>query len=316
MRTGFIFSLPRAGSTYTQRVLSASPRVATTPETWLFPALFGIRHGDSPLADFGYDHVRIGLNDVTALLDNGNEAWRHSIRAAAETLFSRFAAPNQLFLEKTPRNAIFCREILSTFPDSPALFVWRNPLSVIASINRTWGAGKWKTYFYHYDLYSGLRSMIETARDNSENPNIMCVRYEDLVKSPQTIWPTVFEHFGLEYDPAYVAAPPKMLSRMGDQIGQTKYTRTESRSTDLWKTAFGSRHRRRWVNSYLDWIGTEDLAFMGYQKDALIEDIARTGDSHWSDIIMIGAAPLYHCFEPYILRGKFGRLGLNKFARR
>ncbi|NVK57186.1 MAG: sulfotransferase [Alteromonadaceae bacterium] len=316
MRTGFIFSLPRAGSTYAQRVLSASPGIVTTPETWLFPALYGIRSGDAPLADFAYDHVRIGLEDVTALLDDGEQAWRDAIRAAAETLFSRFVTPDQLFLEKTPRNSGFSREIIATFPDAPVLFLWRNPLSVIASINRTWGKGRWKAYFYYYDIFAGLRAMIDTARKMQANPNVLCVRYEDLVAQPQETWPRVFAHFGVHYDPAFVAAPPKMLSRMGDQTGQTKYSGTEARSADLWKTGFGGRLRRHWVKRYLESIGEDDLAFMGYDRDALMQGIVRDGDHHWSDAAFIGLAPLYHLIEPRILKGKRGRSGRRAFARR
>ncbi|MEJ2003138.1 MAG: sulfotransferase [Maritimibacter sp.] len=316
MRTGFIFSLPRAGSTYAQRVLSAAPDVITTPETWLFPALMGIRGHDAPLAEFAYDHVRIGLDDILSPLDDGEAAWRASIRAFADTLFAQFAGPDQLFLEKTPRNAVFCGEIIETFPDAPVLFLWRNPLSVVASINRTWGGGRWKAYFYHYDLYAGLETMIRTARAMADRPNVMAVRYEDLVARPDETWPSVFAHFGASYDPAYVAAPPKMVSRMGDQTGQAKYSGTEAGSSELWTTGFGGTWRRRWVARYLDRIGEENLAFMGYDHNALFDGLDARGDRHWSDALFIGAAPTYHWLEPFALKSKTGRNGISRYARR
>lgn len=316
MRTGFIFSLPRAGSTYTQRVLATSPSIATTPETWLFPALYGIRMGDQPLADFGYDHVRKGLGDILDRLDDGEQAWRSLVRTATNDLFSKFSEPDQLFLEKTPRNAFFCKEIIETFPESPVVFLWRNPLSVVASINRTWGRDKWKAYFYHYDLFVGLKSMIDAARHFSENSRVMIVRYEDLVARPEENWPKLFEHFGASYDPQYIVNPRKLISRMGDRTGQSKYTGTESGSLELWRTGFGGYWRKKWVNEYLEWVGTEDLSFMGYNKDELISGLERKGDHHWTDALYVGASPIYHKIEPYAFKSKSGRFGRRKFARR
>ena len=268
------------------------------------------------MADFGYDHIRIGLGDVLSGLTDGERAWRETVRAAAETLFGKFAEPGQLFLEKTPRNALFCREIIDTFEDAPVMFLWRNPLSVIASINRTWGEGRWKAYFYHYDLFAGLMAMIEAARDLESQPNIILVKYEDLVTRPNETWPTVFAHFGANYDEKYVASPPRLYSRMGDQTGQNKYDSTATQSIDLWKTAFGGTLRQSWAKNYLSQIGQDNLTFMGYNMAELLEGIDRNGDWHWSDPLYQGFAPLYHLVEPYALKSKGRRSGKYRFARR
>ncbi|MCR8725874.1 sulfotransferase family protein [Frigidibacter sp. ROC022] len=316
MPIGFIFSLPRSGSTYAQRVLSAAPEIATTPETWLLPALFGIRSGDAPLADFAYDHVRAGLDDVLARLDDGEHAWREALRAAAEKLFSNFVGPGQTFLEKTPRNALFSREIVTTFPDAPVLFLWRNPLSIVASMNRTWGRGRWKAHFYHYDLYLGLPALIATARQFAGHSNVMAVRYEDLVARPEETWPAVFAHFGASYDPAYFQKPPKILSRMGDQTGQARYAGTATQPTGLWKTGFGGELRRRWAARYLAQLGDKNLGFMGYDRGTLLDGLSRDGERHWSDAWFLGTSRLYHLIEPYALSTKAGRTGRHRFARR
>ena len=316
MKIGFLFSLPRAGSTYSQRVLSSSPDVITTPETWLFPALYGIRKGDAPIAEFAYDHVRAGLTDVVNLMDDGEAVWRDAIRHFAESFFSPFVDEGQLFLEKTPRNAAFSADLIESFPNAPVLFLWRNPLSVVASINRTWGGGKRKAYFYDYDLRVGLKAMIDSARKYASLPNVKCVRYEDLVSSPDAIWPEIFDHFGATYKADFVNKPRKMLSTMGDQTGQVKYSGTSSDSVLSWQKAFGSGPRRKWAHAYLEYIGEEDLAFMGYDKNELLAGLSHKGDRHWSDAFLISGTPLYHRLEPYALKTKSGRNGNTKFARR
>lgn len=304
-RLGFIFSLPRAGSTYVQRVLSSADAINTIPEPWLMPALFGILNGQAPVAEFAYDHVRIGLNDTLDRLPNGQEIWHKSIAAMTRSLYGEFAADGEMFIDKTPRNAVFCEEIMQVFEDARFLFLWRNPLSVVSSINRTWGAGHWKAYFYEYDLYKGLQSMVQGYQAHYDDPRVAAFRYEDLVTDPETYWPQVFSHFGLEYNEAGVKAPPKMISTMGDQSGQQAYSQTSVSSIDLWKRGFGNGLRRRWVYRYLDSIGDEALETMGYDRQELENGITgANGDWKLSDYFYLPLSPAYHVLEPYVLRSK------------
>lgn len=312
-RIGFILSLPRSGSTYVQRVLSGSPDVATVPEPWLLPALFGIRSGDSPLAEFGYDHMRAGLSDLLGRSAIGNVLWDRALAGMAREVYGFFTETGQIFIDKTPRNAAFAPDIMRAFPQAPILIVWRNPLAIVASINRTWGRGRWKACFYHYDLYLGLQTLLRTARAHAADPRVRCVRYEDLITRPEAHWPAIFSHFGALHTPASVAAPPPLPGVMGDARQPISISQTAGRD---WETAFGNPLRRGWARRYLDRIGPDDLTFMGYDRNALMDALRRDGDSHWTDIARIGLAPLYHWLEPYALRTRRGRTGETRFARR
>lgn len=317
MKLGFIFSLPRAGSTYTQRVLSAATGVRTTSEPWLMPALLGIRYGTAPHADFAYDHVRKGLDGMLKSLPDPEGAWRHAVRAMAEDIYGNFAGPDELFIDKTPRNAVFAKEIIQTFPEARCLFLWRNPLSVANSINETWGGGHWKTYFYEYDLYAGLESLVATWQAAKANPNIKAIRYEDLVRSPDTHWPEVFAHFGLEYRAEYVARPPKIAVAMGDQSGQAKYSETSSASVDSWEKGFDTELRKRWARKYLRHIGAERLAVMGYELDELLARLeAAPSRFRASDLPRILLSPAYHRLDTYILRDNWLGRHSRRFSRR
>ena len=317
MRLGFIFSLPRAGSTYVQRVLSASDQVRTVPEPWLLPALLGIREGEAPLADFAYDHVRIGLNELLSLCDDGEEAWRDAVAAMATSLYGNFSKMEDcIFIDKTPRNAAFCSSIMKSFPDAKFLFLWRNPLAVVSSINATWGRGKWKAYLYHYDLIKGLKEMVQAARLSADNPQCMFIKYEDLVSDPEHWWPRVFAHFDVKYAPEAVRHPPRLEGRFGDPTGQTKYNTTTKDSRDSWTKGFGGVARRYWAIRYLRNIGDARLAVMGYSSAEIIGTLSRRGHWRLSDLLYIPLTPLYHWIEPYSLRSKSGRFGRKRFARR
>jgi hypothetical protein len=314
MRLGFIFSLPRAGSTYVQRVLSGAPGIVTTPEPWLMPALFGIRSGRAPIADFAYDHVRIGLADTLERLPEGEIAWDRAIAAMTESLYRAFCRDEgDLFLDKTPRNAVFAGEILQAFPEARILFLWRNPLAVTHSINQTWGGGRWKAYFYEYDLRVGMPAMVDAAQRFGAEERVMTIRYEDLVSAPDTHWPRVFAHFGVPHTPEAVTAPPKLISAMGDRTGQKKYAGTSAASVASWKAGFGNRLRRGWAQRYLGEFAA-DLRAMGYDPDAIAADL-QPGPGHPSDIAYLGLARLYHLIELHALQGKL-RDPAPRFARR
>lgn len=308
MKLGFIFSLPRSGSTYAQRVLSGSDQVATTPEPWLLPPLMSIRHGDQPYAQWGYDHARVGLEDMLSKLDDREAVWRGAMRAATESVFSSFTQPGQIYIDKTPRNAEFAHEIMATFPDARFLFLWRNPLSVVKSINQTWGSGHWKAYFYEYDLRLGLQSLVETYRQNQSDERVLAVRYEDLVADPQTHWPRIFDHFGVDYDPSYAQNPPKLVGKMGDISGQEKFASTSDTSIDDWPSSFGSSLRKRWARSYLEDLGDVRLSIMGYDKRDLLERLQSAPSKfNWTDFLYLPLAPVYHRISPYVWRQTWKR---------
>jgi len=301
MNLGFIFSLPRAGSTYTLRVLSAGKGIRTSSEPWLMPALLGIRSGRQPFAEFHYDHVRIGLDALLTETGAGEEAWREGVRAMATTLYSHLAGPDDTFIDKTPRNSLFTREIIETFPDAPCLFLWRNPLSVIHSMNETWGKGRWKAYFYEIDLLDGLKHMVDTYALVRDRPNVLAVRYEDLVADPDAAWPKIFAHFGSEFDPAYAKNPPRLNVRMGDQSGQKKYAQTSAASVASWLEGIDTPIRKGWVRRYLHELGAERLATMGYELDELLAQLSEA-KQHFraSDIPLIWLSRAYHKCSPFV----------------
>lgn len=317
MKTGFIFSLPRAGSTYVQRVLSAAEGVRTTSEPWLLPPLLGIRHGEQPYADFAYDHVRRGIEGMLQDLPDADAAWRRSVRVMVESLYREFCSSGEIFIDKTPRNAVFSSEIMRTFDEAPVLFLWRNPLAVAHSINETWGDGRWKTYFYEYDLYAGQEALIAAYSEFRDEPRVMAVRYEDLVSEPKKHWPSIFSHFGLEYRYEYVAEPPKLLLAMGDQRGQEKYSGTSTGSVHSWTEGFDTSIRRIWARRYLKYMGAERLALMGYSLNALLNQLGSAPSRfRISDVSRVLFSSLYHRVDPFIWRENWRGLRAKRYTRR
>ena len=162
----FLLSLPRSGSTLLQRMLATHPAIATGPEpTFLLPLLH-IDATDGVAAIYDQRYTSQAVEDFMASTPRGSQTFDEMVRAAATTVYVR-ASPRgtRYFLDKTPKYHIIVEDILRIFPDSPAIVLWRNPLSVIASLMSTWGGGdgRWILHHFRLDLYRGLPALIDAT---------------------------------------------------------------------------------------------------------------------------------------------------------
>jgi hypothetical protein len=61
----------------------------------------------------------------------------------------------------------------------------------------------------------------------------------------------------------------RLQGNMGDPTGVHRYQELSTEPIEKWKQTLGTTWRKRWCRSYLDWIGADRLATMGYDLDAL-----------------------------------------------
>ncbi len=268
-RPAFLLSLPRSGSTLTQRLLAAHPEVATVSEPWaLLPLLYAFRERGL-YAEYAQVDYRRALDDLCRELPGGRDDWHAAVRDFAGSIYARLAGGAPVFLDKTPRYALVARELLAAFPEAPVVCLWRNPLAVVASIAETWDAGRWNLHYFRVDLYDGLARLVDAARDAPGR--VHALRYEDLVREPEKHLRALFAHLGVSPDASVLEAFGDVALRgtMGDPVGARVYDRVSDAPLDKWKHTLASPLRKAWCRRYLRWIGRERLAFMGYDPERL-----------------------------------------------
>jgi len=164
----FIFSLPRSGSTLLQRMIATNKEVSTASEPWvLLPFLYGLKK-EGVYAEYSHLGVYHALQDLCKELPNGEEDYLAAVRSAALKIYGQLSDGNgKYFLDKTPRYALVVEEIIKTFPDGKVIFLWRNPLAVVASIIDTFGSGNWKLFHNKVDLFDGLENLIPALPSES-----------------------------------------------------------------------------------------------------------------------------------------------------
>jgi Sulfotransferase family len=175
------------------------------------------------------------------------------------------------FLDKSPPYCLIAEEIMRLFPEGKFIFLWRNPLSVIASLIDTWGP--WRPTFMSSDLFIGLPRLV--AAYEKHRDRVHTVRFEGLSAPDEEAWRSLMSYLEIEFEPTALTdfSKVELQGRMGDPTGRKRYSALSSEPGQKWRRTLASPIRREWCRRYLRFLGTERLAVMGYDLDRLLTDL-------------------------------------------
>jgi hypothetical protein len=269
----FLVSLPRSGSTFTQRVIAAHPGIATRSEPWIMLPLLDILRRPMPMQSTYHASVAIGVEDFVGELPGGEEEYLREIGDLGRRLYSRVAGDDaEFFLDKTVQYFMVTEQLMAAFPDAKFIFLWRNPLSVISSVTETLGQGRWIMAKHRFELFHGIHDMVAAYERHSDR--VHAVRYEDLI-SGEDAWRGVMDHIGVPFDPSSLSGFTQvdLTGRRGDKVGSRKYDALSTEPLQKWRETLGNPLRIAWCRRYLMWVGAERLAVMGYDLDTLLAQL-------------------------------------------
>lgn len=292
----------------TQRILGAHEQITTASEPWiLLPYLYTLR-SRGVFAEYHHRASAEALNDFCEMLPGGRDDYLTEMKEFALRLYSRASRDGaRYFLDKTPRYHLVSDEILSMFPEGKFLFLWRNPLAIVASIMETWASGRWNLYGYKIDLFEGLENLILTYEKYVDR--VHAVRYEELIERPAEVWKRAFDYLELPFDPSIVQrfSEVDLEGAKGDKLGTGNYRQMSLEPLEKWKRTLANPIRQAWCRRYLRWIGADRLAVMGYALDELLEelDAIPTSLQHiGSDALRAGYGQACELFESKMLKHK------------
>lgn len=277
IRPLFLLSLQRSGSTLLQRMLATHPSVATASEPWVLLPLMYSLHRDGVYAEYQHRPTVAAIEDFAATLPEGMTTYRDEMRRFAQRLYRQSAGPDaNYFLDKSPRYALIIDDLVETFPDARFVVLWRNPLSVVASIVETWGHGAWNVETHKRDLYNGLFHLVDGYQRHEGD--FHALRYEDLVDDPTATLAGIWDHLGLEApaDATTGFADVGLQGRMGDPTGVHSYREVSQEPLAKWRSTIDNPLRQSWCRRYLEIIGRDRLAVMGYSLDELLAELDTT----------------------------------------
>jgi hypothetical protein len=237
----FLFSLPRSGSTLSQRILGTHPDIATVTEpSILLPYLYSLKD-KGVYSEYNHEVTAWGIQDFCRELPHGEDDYFAEMRTFILRLYTKAAKKEaKYFLDKTPHYYWVAEDIIRLFPEGKFIFLWRNPLSIISSLMETWIGGRWTLYLYEGHLFDGLSNWVATYQKYSDK--IPAIRYEDMLAKPAEEWGRVFAYLELPFEPKLVSdfASIQLKGRLGDQPGMKNYQGLVSALFEMdWSGAVG-----------------------------------------------------------------------------
>jgi hypothetical protein len=269
IRPIFLFSISRTGSTLVQRILAAHEGIATVSEPWLLlPGAYTLRPRGID-AEYVHPLLFTAIEDFAATLPGGAEDYREELRDFALRLYRKAAGEgdHRYFLDKSPPYCLVAEEIIRIFPEAKYVFLWRNPLAVVASMIDTWGP--WRPNLMSSDLFTGLPRLLAAEAANRERCH--AVRFEDLVPGNEDAWRGLCDYLEVDFEPHALAdfEAVELNGRMGDPNGGRRYRGLSAEPAVKWKRTLGNPLRRAWCQRYLSFLGDERLDQMGYDGASL-----------------------------------------------
>lgn len=306
----FIFSLPRSGSTLTQRILAAHKDIATVSEPHiLLPYLYSLK-AEGIYSKYNHKLLVRALEDFCCELPNGVEDYYAEIQTLAMRLYAKATKGRaKYFLDKTPGYHLIVEDIIRLFPDGNGkfIFLWRNPLAAISSRMSSWVGGRWSLYLSQVSLFEGQSNLIEAYEKHADQ--VCAVRYEDLLTNPMEEFQRIFSYLELAFDPEVLSSfnNIELKGRPGDKLGVKNYQTLSKEPLEKWKNILANPIRKAWCRRYLRWIGRERLAVMGYDLDELLAELDTIPFSLsfvGSDMWWIPYGIAYRLFEGRVMKHK------------
>ena len=272
-----LFSLPRAGSTLLQRQLASHKEISTTSEPWLLLPLIYALKPDGVCSEYSHTVAVTALKEFIDKLDEKELGYEQELRKFILRLYSMACRNNEeYFLDKTPRYNLVADEVYNLLPNAKFIYLWRNPLSIIASMIETWGGGRWNIFRFESDLKKGLNNMISSYKTNKDKA--ISIKYEDAICDTKGELSKIFSYLNLEQpvDIESLFVKVKLSGSMGDPTGVKKYSAISREPLDKWKSTLGGPLRKLWCKKYLHEIGDANLKVMGYSLSDLIKELDAT----------------------------------------
>ena len=270
----FILSLPRSGSTLLQKILATHENISTSSEGWvLIPNLYALK-SNGIIAEYRHQALNGGYDNLFHHLPDGKTSYYSAVRNFAHSIYEKICDENdKLFVDKTPRYHLICDYITKAFPNAKYIVLWRNPLSVVCSMIKTFSNNEWAVPGFYVDIYNGIENL-NTILDN-RNIDSIDIRYEDIILRTEETIKQLSSFLGIPPNRFDISEYEKVsLKGDDDKIsGINKYDDLSTEPIVKWKKVINNPLRKLWCKKYVRWLGCGRLDDMGYNHDNLLAEL-------------------------------------------
>ena len=257
-----------------QRLLACCDKIFTVSEPWLlFPHCYALKK-EGIYTEYNHGWAQSALIDFIDRFPKKEEDYFLNTGKMALALYNEIAPPQaRYFLDKTPRYYLIISEIAMMFPKAKFIFLFRNPVQVLASIIDSINRNRMRLNEYHVDLFRGPDLLAEGIRNLKDVA--ISVNFDDLVMNPDAEMHRIADYLEIDADHFSLKNLPtiKLDGPMGDKDGYRLKGTVDQNTTEKWKTTLGTSFRKKFAEKYIRSLNEETLEIFGCQRDELIQSI-------------------------------------------
>ena len=314
----FLIGAPRSGTTLLARMLGAHSQIYQRAEPHLITPIAHLGYyANVQKAPYDALNAEQAIKEIVADLPGGEADYLDALRAYTDTLYARLLAlgpGKRFFLDKTPAYALVLPFLTKLYPRAHYVVLTRHPLAVLTSYVASFFDGDYQVAVNHNPILA--RYVPSLARLLRERPvPLVHVRYEDLVRDPETNFRRICDHLGIPFEPQAIAYgeqgdAPKGL---GDPTGVARHTRPVTESVDKWAAEIASDGERlQLVSRLIDALDPADLETLGYPR---AEIVARLEATRGAPVPVKRAAPTRYALERKLLVALRRNIHRNRLGR-
>ncbi len=273
----FLIGSPRSGSTMLERILASHSMILGGPEPHLL----------TPLAHLGvwanvdkapYDHVLAAESQKLFIqrLPGGEADYWRACRAYCDVLYGQYLATSEksICLDKTPAYALVLPFMQKVFPDAKYVVLTRHPIATFSSYAHSFFDGDYRAAYAYNPILNRYIPALAVFLRQTDTPYVH-VRYEDLVKDPETWMEKIYAYIGAPFEKESIdygkgGEGEERPKGLGDPIGVQQHTRPTTASVKKWVEDLATNPERLSImREMLERIDPEDLRTIGYALETL-----------------------------------------------
>jgi tetratricopeptide (TPR) repeat protein len=215
----FVVSLPRAGSTLFERILSSHPQIRSAGETEDF------------IISLLADPALAGAQDPITLAERTKQTDLRAIGERYREALKRRGFRTGHVIDKTPTNFLYAGLIAEALPEAQLIHVDRDPMDAALATFKTLFRDR---YFWSYSLddiadYIAAKQGLMAHWESGWPDRIHRVAYEDIVGDTETVARRLIDQIDLDWDQAcldFTGNTAPVATASADQVRQPVHNRS------------------------------------------------------------------------------------------
>jgi hypothetical protein len=276
----FLIGAPRSGTTLLARMLSAHSLIYGRAEPHLITPIAHLGYfGNVQKAPYDPLNAEQAVKEVVAEIPRGEDGYLDALRAYADSLYGqmmeRAPAGKRFFLDKTPAYALVLPFLGKLYPRARYVVLTRHPLAILTSYVESFFDGDYQVAIAHNPVLQRYVPVLAAMVRSQALPHVW-VKYEELVKDPETHFRRVCEHLGVPFEANAIAygESGEEFKGLGDPTGVAKHTRPVTSSVSKWAAEIANTPATlALVTRLVDELDPADLETLGYPREKILAQL-------------------------------------------